>query len=54
MLNRRECLKVTCTYDHGRMLIAYCDVADLARYVDLADLCEVIPLPSARASASTR
>jgi hypothetical protein len=38
----------------GGMLVADClSVEEVARFVDLADLCEVIPLPRARGDLRT-
>jgi hypothetical protein len=46
VLHRRALLRVSQTYDYGRVLIAYCATPDeVAQHVALADLCEVIPLP---------
>jgi hypothetical protein len=45
VLGRRTCLRVSQRVRGRRFHVAYCNLAQLARYVDPADLCEVIPFP---------
>jgi hypothetical protein len=45
VLGRRTCLRVSKTVRGRRYHQAYCSLAQLGEYVDLADLCEVYPLP---------
>ncbi|HUR74468.1 MAG TPA: hypothetical protein VMZ00_09330 [Sporichthya sp.] len=46
VLDRRPCLRVSQVVRGRRYHLAYCNLAQLAQYVDLADLCEVIAFPS--------
>jgi hypothetical protein len=45
VLGRRTCLRVSKTVRGRRYHQAYCSLAQLGEYVDLADLVEVIYLP---------
>ena len=45
VLDRRPCLRVTQVVNGHRYHEMYCSLSELAEYVDLADLCEVIALP---------
>lgn len=54
VLGRRPCLRVSQVVGGRRYHEAYCSLDELGRYVDLADLVEVIPFPRAPASASRR
>ena len=46
VLDKRACLRVSQIVNGRRYHQAYCSLAELAQYVDLADLCEVIAFPS--------
>lgn len=50
VLDRRPRLRVSQTIRGRRYHLAYCSLAQLTEYVDLADLCEVIPFPGVSAS----
>lgn len=52
VLNDRSCLRVTQIVNGRRYHETYCSLDQLAQYVDLADLCEVLPFPRVSASAS--
>ncbi|WP_433520168.1 transposase (plasmid) [Nonomuraea sp. CA-143628] len=45
VLDRRPCLRVSQVVNGRRYHQAYCGLAELAQYVDLADLVEVILFP---------
>ena len=45
VLDRRACLRVSQVVNGRRYHQAYCSLAELGRYVDPADLCEVIAFP---------
>jgi hypothetical protein len=51
VLGQRTCLRVSKTIRGRRYHQAYCSLDQLPRYVDLADLVEVIKLPVGRAGA---
>ena len=54
VLNERPCLRVTQVVNGRRFHEVDCGLAELGRYVDLADLCEVVAFPRTPASASRR
>lgn len=53
-LDHRTCLRVSQVVNGRRFHEADCSLAQLAQYVDLADLVEVYPFPRVPASASHR
>jgi hypothetical protein len=53
VLNGRSTLRVSWVGGRNRYTVAYCrSVAELSRYVDLADLVEVVPIAERRKSSS--
>ena len=54
VLDKRACLHVSQIVNGRRYHEAYCSLAELATYVDLADLVEVYDFPRVPASAPRR